>query len=411
MDSHVTKPAVASALPKHLDCVCINPQAFFDHYHHEAAAQEIPYIAAPVSIGTLSAGDRAGCVSADPRVEALSSDLESRKDDGRPYVKIFVRQALRGILLPLWVRIDWLGAEWRRCHSGTHVEVKNDRCDLIVYFKGADSISQPAVGLEGGKDCDSGNGVKATASSEGQRTMENATAKHREKLQAKYLERQKEHQHVMRSQSIGRQRQVAKMDAAIEESKWAQDVERQQATPDSTNRQDPETQAQAGKETKAASDTMKIAAKTENADQQDAAEAQIINRKARIIGYVKKTDGEVQKLCNELMAIDLAEDANKKSWWQDRNAASKYAARKRAVLARLTQATRTAEELREKLIVIETVEDARRAREMMNVEGQTQGIVDVQDGWELLEDDSGLDPIVLNFESERQQKEDEYILM
>lgn len=42
----------------------------------------------------------------------------------------------RTIRFPYWIREQWLGAEWRRCESSNHVEVKSDRSDISEYFQG-----------------------------------------------------------------------------------------------------------------------------------------------------------------------------------------------------------------------------------------------------------------------------------
>jgi len=75
-------------------------------------------------------------VPIDPRVIGLPQVPESRKEDGRPYAKMLVDPKLRKIRFPDWIREQWLSAEWRRCESSEHVEVKSDRFDIIEYFQG-----------------------------------------------------------------------------------------------------------------------------------------------------------------------------------------------------------------------------------------------------------------------------------
>ena len=72
----------------------------------------------------------------DPRVIGLPGPPESDKNDGRPYVRVLVNSKFRMIQFPDWVRKRWLAAEWRRCDSCEHVEVKSDRSDIIGYLQG-----------------------------------------------------------------------------------------------------------------------------------------------------------------------------------------------------------------------------------------------------------------------------------
>ena len=118
----------------------------------------------------------------------------------------------------------------------------------------------------------------------------------------------------------------------------------------------------------------------------------MITSKARILRETQNADKKVQNLSNELMAVDLAEEARKKSWWPDQKAAKNNAESRKEILEKLRKATTAAEELHEKLRIIEVVEGARKSRTVAVGESESdkraKGLLDTEDGWVWLEDDS-----------------------
>ena len=105
--------------------------------NHVKLAKELKYHYVPppnpISHFDTSSHLQSGLVN--PLVVSISRVPESTKDDGRPYVKVYVNPDLRTVMLASWIRKQWLCAEWRRSKRADVVEVKRDRSDIILYFQ------------------------------------------------------------------------------------------------------------------------------------------------------------------------------------------------------------------------------------------------------------------------------------
>ena len=279
----------------------------------------------------------------DPRMIGLPQVPESRKDDGRPYAQVLVDPKLRMIQFPEWIREQWLGAEWRRCQSSEHVEVKSDRFDIIEYFQGKYAgYHQEILGYEG---------------------------EARKKQEQEALQAVKEAGRVARTKKI-------KAEAASEMAKGDRNLKEAKER-DATLAEIVEAN--------------RVAKVKRNAEEQDAAELSVVNGKEKTVKDVQEADEKIQDLYKELMKIGKAEIARKKSWWQDKKAADKDAIRKKGTLANLKTATIIAEELHEKLRMIELVETSRNqrigAQPVADGTGGHSSGYEVGSDWVLLEDE------------------------
>lgn len=418
----------------------------------------------------------------DPRVIGLPQVPESRKDDGRPYAKVLVDSKLRKIRFPDWIREQWLSAEWRRCESSEHVEVKSDRFDILDYFQGeserskeehkahtmANEAMQPFGGIYNKletasevlkeeqtvkKDQESLAVLEKTAKdpkAAGAWTNSKATSKRSkvEEAEIGILETIAAFSKAMKAADIGNtgsERDAAlaivkqeamgklreKVGALNEAAEFSRPVEvgdevgaalrdaqkqtlkeSEEKTGGSSKAAESNKTAKVGTEAEAkaalddamgqtfenlkepvaastqATESSRAPEATQKAVEQDAAELSVLKGRAQTARDVKEADQRIQDICKQLMSIDKMEIERKNSWLQGKKHADRNAVWKRNALANLKAASTLAEELHEKMRMIEAVGAARNQRiGAKPAVVATQKVDQVETEWVLLEDE------------------------
>lgn len=461
------------------DIVSKNADSIISQNVRSAAARDIRYTPPISRKPYLDSQRRIRRAPVDPRIIGLPQVPESRKDDGRPYAKVLVDPKLRMIRFPDWIREQWLSAEWRRCESSEHVEVKSDRFDIIDYFQGesvgskkeheADTVAiETKQSLRGNntavetaskvvkeeqamkKDQESLAVLEKTAKdpkAAGAKTVSMAAFENSKVEEAKIgiLEtiaafskaakaadtgstgsKRDATLETVRQEVMKKMREkVAALDEATGFSKPAE-VEAalgdalQQALQESTEKlADVSKAAEANKavevgievEAKAASGNAgeQIVDKVRQpvtasappaaeykgpleskikATEQDAAELSVLKAKAQTAKDVKEANQRIQDIYKQLMSIDKLEIERKNSWLRGKKYADRNAVWKRNALANLKAASTLAEELHEKMRMIEAVEATRNqkigAKPAVVI---TQKVDHVEKGWVLLENE------------------------
>ncbi len=461
------------------DIVSKNADSIISQNVRSAAARNIRYTPPISRKPYLDSQRRIRRAPVDPRIIGLPQVPESRKDDGRPYAKVLVDPKLRMIRFPDWIREQWLSAEWRRCESSEHVEVKSDRFDIIDYFQGesvgskkeheADTVAiETKQSLRGNntavetaskvvkeeqamkKDQESLAVLEKTAKdpkAAGAKTVSMAAFENSKVEEAKIgiLEtiaafskaakaadtgstgsKRDATLETVRQEVMKKMREkVAALDEATGFSKPAE-VEAalgdalQQALQESTEKlADVSKAAEANKavevgievEAKAASGNAReqIVDKVRQpvtasappaaeykgpleskikATEQDAAELSVLKAKAQTAKDVKEANQRIQDIYKQLMSIDKLEIERKNSWLHGKKYADRNAVWKRNALANLKAASTLAEELHEKMRMIEAVEATRNqkigAKPAVVI---TQKVDHVEKGWVLLENE------------------------
>ncbi|KAL8827646.1 MAG: hypothetical protein Q9191_003059 [Dirinaria sp. TL-2023a] len=250
LSSRSNQLEVLESVPQHYENADNSEsQAIVDHYSRQTSGHGTHYTPPLPEKSGIDFSSNAG-YPIKPRLTALPGTPKSREDNGRAYIQVLVHPSLRNVQLPLPVQLEGLRAEWRHCHTSTHVEVKED----------------------------------------------NARSTH------------------------------------------------------------------------------------------------VIACKAQILRDTEQDDEQVQNLWNKMTAIDRAEEARKKSWWPDQKTAKNNAESRKETLEELRKATIAAEELSEKLRMMEMVEGARTPRTgavaESELEKRAEGLLDSEDDWVWLEDGS-----------------------
>lgn len=460
------------------DIVSKNADSIISQNVRSAAARDIRYTPPISRKPYLDSQRRIRRAPVDPRIIGLPQVPESRKDDGRPYAKVLVDPKLRMIRFPDWIREQWLSAEWRRCESSEHVEVKSDRFDIIDYFQGESVGSKKeheadTVAIETKQSLRGNNTTVETASKVVKE--EQAMKKDQESLavlektaqDTKAAEPKTDSKaaleifkvegakigiletiaafskaakaadtgntgskkdamlEIVRQEVMKKMREkAAALDEATGFSKPAE-VEAalgdalQQALQESTEKLADLNKA--GEANKAVEVGIEVEAKAapENAREQtvekviqpvidsahaeeckgpleskikaaeqDVAELSVLKAKAQTATGVKEADQKIQDICKQLMSIDKLEIERKNSWLQGKKYADRNAVWKRNAIANLKAASTLAEELHEKMRMIEAVEAARNQR--IGAKGPvvtTQKVDHVEKGWVLLEEE------------------------
>lgn len=440
------------------DFVSKNADSIISQNFRSAVARGIRYTPPPLQSQRV---ESEGCfprAPVDPRVIGLPQVPESWKDDGRPYAKVLVDCKLRKIRFPDWIREQWLSAEWRRCESSEHVEVKSDRFDVIEYFQGesgsskehkADTVAkeamQPLCGIETklrtasevvkeeqamNQDQESLAVLEKTArdpKAAGAWTDSKAIPKRSkvEEAEIGVLETIVAFSKAMKAADIvntGSERDAAL--AVVRQEAMVKLREKVGALNEAVLKKSDEKPAGSSKvaesnkaaetgteaEAKAALEDAigqtfenlkePVAASTQaaepsrapeskqNAVEQDAAELSVLKGKAQTARDVNEADQRIQDICKQLMSIDKMEIERKNSWLQGKRYADRNAVWKRNALANLKAASTLAEELHEKMRMIEAVGAARNQRiGAKPAVGATQKVDHVETEWVLLEDE------------------------
>lgn len=456
------------------DIVSKNADSIISQNVRSAAALDIRYKPPILRKPYLDSQRRIQRAPVDPRIIGLSQVPESWKDDGRPYAKVLVDPKLRMIRFPDWIREQWLSAEWRRCESSEHVEVKSDRFDVIEYFQGecvsskeehkADTVAREAMQPIRGNNTEIETASKAVKEEQAMKRDQESlavlekTAKDPKAAGAKTdskaaFENSKVEEakigiletiaafnkaadtgdtgskrdatlEIVRQEVMKKKRErVAALDEATGVSKPAE-VEAalgdalQQALQESTEKLADLSRAAEAKKgvevtievaTKAPSDNAReqtvekakqpVIASAHAAEckgppeskfratEQDAAELSVLKAKAQTAKDVKEADQRIQDICKQLMSIDKSEVERKNSWLQGKKYADRNAVWKRNAIANLKAASTLAEELHQKMRMIETVEAARDQRiGAKPAVVTTQKVDHVEKGWVLLEE-------------------------
>lgn len=461
------------------DIVSKNADSIISQNVRSAAALDVRYKPPILRKPYLDSQRRIQRAPVDPRIIGLPQVPESWKDDGRQYAKVLVDPKLRMIRFPDWIREQWLSAEWRRCESSEHVEVKSDRFDVIEYFreecvgskeehkpekvareamqplrgintevetaskavkeeqvlqkdeeclavlektiqdpKAAESKTDLKAALENPKVEEAKIGILETIAAFSKAAKAAETDNTRSKGDTT-LE-------LVRQEVMKKMREkVAALDEATGFSKPAE-VEAaledalQQALQESTEKlADLSKAAEANKavevglevEAKAASENAReqIVDKVRQpatasapppaeyrgpleskikATEQDAAELSVLKVKAQTAKDVKEANQSIQDIYKQLMSIDKLEIERKNSWLQGKKYADRNAVWKRNALANLKAASTLAEELHEKMRMIEAVEAARNQKiGAKPAVVLTQKVDHVEKGWVLLENE------------------------
>lgn len=465
------------------DIVSKNADSIISQNMCAAVARNIQYTPPILRKPYLDKERRIQRAPVDPRIIGLPHFPESRKDDGRPYAKVLVDPKLRKIRFPDWIREQWLGAEWRRCESSEHVEVKSDRFDVIEYFRGETWDSnvehspeevgreamQPLCGINAKPETASEVVKEAQAMKQDQKSLvvleetakdpkaagactdSKATPKRSkvEEAELGVLETIAVFCKAMEATDIGKtgnERDAAlaavrkvgmrkireKVGALNEAAEFPEPVEvgaevgaalrdaQEQTLKESAQMASGLSMAAESNKVakigeaiaKAAlkdgvehileKSTEPVAASTQavessgapepfnKAGEQDAAELSVLKGKAQIAKDVKEADQRIQDICKQLMSIEKLEVERKNSWLQSKKHADRNAVWKRNALANLKAASTLAEELHEKLRMIEAVEAARNQRiGAKPAVVTTQKVDHIEKEWVLLEDEMG----------------------
>jgi len=467
------------------DIVSKNADSIISQNVRSAAARGIRYTPPIVRKPCMDSQRRIRRAPVDPRVIGLPQVPESRKDDGRPYAKVLVDPELRTIRFPDWIREQWLSAEWRRCESSEHVEVKSDRIDVVEYFqrksgglkeeRKADTVAREAIKSLCGDNTKGEIASKAVEeeqapeknkeslavletvakdpkAAEAKTESKAASGKSKiEEAEIRILDtiaafskaakaadtgnpgsQRDAASAIVRQEVMEKMRQeVAALNKAAGFSKPAEvgaevgavfgDAQQQalkepknmaagfskEAKSNEAAETEIEAVAKAALENTRDQTSEKskepIAAPTQatesigalefenKAGEQDTAELSVLKGKAQTTKDVKEADQRIQDICKQLISIDRLEIERKNSWLQGKKHADKHAVWKRNALANLKAASTIAEELHEKMRMMEAVEAARDqridAKPATATTNSRQEGDDAEKGWVLLEDE------------------------
>ena len=348
------RPVLKLSIPSAEDSVTLNAPATVVACYELAKVRKYEYRPPPLQKPRIDKHGYVHRAPIDPRVIGLPGPPESDKKDGRPYVRVLVDPKFRMIQFPDWIRKRWLAAEWRRCNSCKHVEVKSDRSDIIGYLQG--KYTNPMELIEARTAVKEARIVacakKMAQKAASQKTKQETILKRAQKGDAalETPEMPCEAKKIAAFLEAKKGSQQVKQGAVLKEAQERSAASKASELPENAK------EAAIAKARERARAKVLAFVDAENAKNPAAARSR---GKEEIIEDAQAADERIQDLCKQLKRFGELEIERKNSRSQDKEHADRHAVWKKHALAHLKTAATVAEELLEKMMGIESAEFSR----------------------------------------------------